>query len=176
MTQSPQAGKGLSQIILIAMAGIIILFAGFFVAKGISSDENQTNNNTAAAGSEMAPDKEWFNNSQGYDEALAQFESDENIQPMLVYFHAPWCPYCKRFNANLLTTPEVSEHLKPYLKVKVYPEENHPEDADLMNEFGATGFPTLFVRHPGDENFTRVDVYNPRTQELYSPEEFISHL
>ena len=81
----------------------------------------------------------WFENDPGFQKALHQQKSTG--EPMALYFYTTWCPYCKRFQKNILNVPKVQAGLQDALKVQIDVEKS-PEVSD---EYGITSFPHFFV-------------------------------
>jgi len=85
-------------------------------------------------------EKRWVENQEGHDEVMdLQRRSQE---PILLYFHAPLSPYCKRFERDALSKPEVEEFLKDFLKVRIDSEEGK----DLYRQYRITKQPVFMVR------------------------------
>jgi len=116
-------------------------------------------------------DRHWYEDRPGFEEALA--EHNKTGKPMVLYFHAPWCQYCKAFNEQVLNTDKMVLFLgKNYIKAKVYPDKT-PERA-LMEQFETTGFPTFFVKYKGSDKFYRVERHE--NQQPITVDEFIQRV
>lgn len=89
---------------------------------------------------------EWHHGMDGYEAAMAAAEADR--QPLIVYFHAEWCGWCRRLNEKYLTSEEVGEFLEPLERVEINPEKSE-EGRQLFTEYGSTVFPGLYVLVPG---------------------------
>ena len=116
-------------------------------------------------------DRQWHEDKAGFEEALA--EHNKTGKPMVVYFHAPWCPHCKEFNEAILDTDKMVLFLgKNYIKTKIFPE----QDAEriLMYQFGASGFPTFFIKYANSDKFYRLERGNNR--QMFTPDEFIEQM
>ena len=88
---------------------------------------------------------EWYHDSQGYEAALER--QRRTGKPMLVYFHADWCKFCKKFVRETLADPGVKDYLSNVIKVRITPD-NGDEERGLMKEFGAVSYPSVYVTHP----------------------------
>jgi tetratricopeptide (TPR) repeat protein len=84
----------------------------------------------------------WYEGAEGYRHALE--EQKRTLAPLLVYFRADWCSYCKTMDRDVLTTAAATRYLDQVIKVRVSSEASSADQA-LMKSFGAVGFPALFV-------------------------------
>ena len=84
----------------------------------------------------------WLRDAPGYERAL-QLQRDLGV-PLVVYFYADWCPYCRDLDSQYLPAPPVTEFLKGVVKVRINPEHGRPE-REIANQFGVTGYPSFFV-------------------------------
>src|SRR6187455_2172202 len=73
---------------------------------------------------------DWSNGASAFESAMAS-RRDEPM-PIVVYFYADWCGYCKRFNSAL---SEGSIDLSDFVKVRINPEKGSKEQA-LAQKFG----------------------------------------
>jgi len=87
----------------------------------------------------------WYQNAEGYDQALEEYKRTN--KPMFVYMTVGWCPYCRKFEKEVLSSPLVQEMLKDKIKVSVNPELGQRENA-LAFQYGIRGFPSLFLHPP----------------------------
>jgi thiol-disulfide isomerase/thioredoxin len=84
-----------------------------------------------------------------WSEGASGFRSASNEQrasgcPMLLYFRTDWCPYCKKFDRDVLSDSAVSATIAPAVKVRIDPEKGDDEKA-LGKKFGVHGYPTLIL-------------------------------
>ena len=117
----------------------------------------------AVPGTPAVPQQEavypWYEGGAGYKKALqAQKSTDDAIA---IYFFTTWCPYCRKFEKNILNTPEVKHGLEPALKVKADAEK---EEA-LSEKFGVNSYPRFYVVTP--------DLYATRLKVGVTSEEFL---
>lgn len=97
----------------------------------------------------------WYQNQAGYREAVRNQKAGESL---LLYFYAPWCPYCKQFEEKVLRQPEVQKALAGVTKVRI----DVPREKALAAQFGVQGFPAVFVVRDGSSNPKKVSAYpNP---------------
>lgn len=88
----------------------------------------------------------WRSDATGY--YLAQKEAISSDKPLIVYFKADWCGYCKKLDANYLSTFQFNNFLYNIPKVVINPEKGQQEKA-LAKQYGVTGYPSFFVMVPG---------------------------
>lgn len=134
----------------------LILFLIFILGLAVGSNAmGASPNSTWAEG--------WYQGSSGYDKALEEYKTTN--KPMLVYMNVVWCPYCRKFEKNILSLPKVQDFLKDKIKVVLNPE-NSREEKQLALRYGIMGFPSFFVHAPQPG----------RTSQIYTgvpPEQFI---
>lgn len=105
----------------------------------------------------------WLQNADGYDKALA--ERKLTNKSMIVYMSVGWCPYCRKFEKEVLSSPKVREFLKDKIKVVLNPEIGQREN-ELAFQYGIRGFPSLFLHPPQPARALRFPTN-------VTPEEFI---
>ena len=86
----------------------------------------------------------WYVDHAGYKQAL-RISKKRNV-PVFIYAYADWCKFCRKFEDSLLPSREVQDTLASYVKVRLNPEHSD-EDLALFEQWGGTGYPTLFVQH-----------------------------
>jgi len=84
----------------------------------------------------------WYEGSSGYAEAEG-LKRDSHAA-IIVYFRTDWCPYCKRFDHDIVPSTEVAAFLKTVFKVRVNPEQG-PKERALAESFGVHGYPSIFM-------------------------------
>lgn len=109
---------------------------------------------------------DWYQNADGYAKAVEEYERTN--KPLFVYMSVTWCPYCRRFEKEVLSSPEVREFLRDKIKVMINPEFASRENV-IARKYGVQGFPSLYLHppHPG------------RAVQLYTgvtPEDFIEQV
>ena len=87
----------------------------------------------------------WYQDADGYDKAVQEYK--QTHKPMLVYMSVAWCPYCRRIEKGVLSSPAVQAFLKDKIKVRVNPESGAREN-ELASEYRIRGFPSLFLHPP----------------------------
>lgn len=178
-----RCGKHLLDILPMLVIAIVCSLMLVTVAQGFWAkfDENALGDHAVSA-DKAPPDagfandasySAWYNDASGYEEAVAVHEKTK--KPMLVYFYAPWCGYCANFHKQILSNSQTVEALKDYLKVRVYPGPGAKANEALMSAFGASGFPTLFIKRANDPSYIQVNIYG-RGGDLLTPSQFIERL
>jgi thiol:disulfide interchange protein len=128
--------------------------------------------NVVGDGARQPDFSSWYAGAEGLTEALRRSEAER--KPLLLYFYTDWCGYCRQFERELLTEPELADYLKSIVAVRVNPEAG-PAEAVLARRYGVHSFPTLFV-HSGESpvvsQIDRVRVVDGRPV-LMSPGLFI---
>lgn len=105
----------------------------------------------------------WYQGASGYDQATEEYKRTN--KPMVVYLSVGWCPYCRKFEKEVLSSPLVQDMLKDKIKVNVNPESGRRENG-IAFQYGIRGFPSFFLHPPQPES--AVQLYTGVT-----PEEFI---
>jgi thiol-disulfide isomerase/thioredoxin len=88
------------------------------------------------------PDDKWLRDSPGYERAI-QLQRELNV-PLVIYFYADWCPYCRDFDSQYLAAPAVKQYLSGVVKVRINPDHGRPERT-LARQYGIDGYPTFLV-------------------------------
>jgi thiol:disulfide interchange protein len=84
----------------------------------------------------------WYEGADGWARARRQ-QRTEGV-PIVVYFRADWCPHCRVLD-EILEDREVDARLRRVIKVRIDPEDGDDEQDLFSEEFGAQGFPALFL-------------------------------
>src|SRR5262245_11310353 len=122
-----------------------------------------------AVGSPL-PEDVWLRDAPGYARAL-ELQRQMKV-PLVVYFYADWCPYCRSLDTQYLPSAPAQQYLKGVLKVRINPEHGSPE-REISNRYKVTGYPAFFIL--GRFGSAPVDV-NPfrRGGDNLTPFQFIS--
>jgi len=96
----------------------------------------------------------WYNN---YDEGLNA--AQEQNKPMLVYFWAIWCQYCRGYHEEVYPDPEVKPILEEEFVLVAIDLDTNREDAQ---KFNAQYPPKLVFLDPGGGKITDLPGYVPK--------------
>jgi len=88
------------------------------------------------------PEDKWLRDSPGYERAI-QLQRELKV-PLVIYFYADWCPYCRDFDRDYLTAPVVKQYLSGVVKVRINPDHGRPERL-LARQYGIDGYPSFLV-------------------------------
>jgi thioredoxin-related protein len=116
----------------------------------------------------------WFEGATGFEAALEQ--AKQSRKPLFVYFRTDWCPYCKQFEKELLSSHEVRQFCEDVIKVTINPEAGMDENR-IAAAYSVRGFPAIFM-HPvdGQPRQIRRTVMREGGVSLQTPEEFVETL
>lgn len=95
----------------------------------------------------------WYAGGEGY--AVAFDEYRKTGKPMIVYFNASWCPYCRKFEKEILSSPVVRDFLKDKIMVNINPEASRKENS-IAYQYRVTGFPSFYVHPPQSDRVMRL--------------------
>lgn len=87
----------------------------------------------------------WYQGASGYDQAVEEYK--QTNKPMVVYLSVGWCPYCRTFEKEVLSSPLVQNMLKDKIKVNLNPESGSRENA-IAFQYSVRGFPSFFLHPP----------------------------
>ena len=88
------------------------------------------------------PEDVWLFDAFGYARAV-ELQRQFKV-PLVVYFYADWCPYCRTLDSQYLPSRPVQQYLSRVVKVRINPEHG-PAERELAARFGVTGYPGFFV-------------------------------
>ncbi len=157
-------GRAIGDWLLFGLIGVVALLGLFAVSRSME-----------VQGKVAAAFQGWYEDQKGYDRAMKDVKTMNS--PALVYFYASWCPYCKRFNTQILSDAKVREFVKNYPHVRIAPD-NGQAERSLMDSYGATGYPSFYVVLPSGER-QQVETHVPVNNGLHgdyrmkTPDEFI---
>jgi thiol-disulfide isomerase/thioredoxin len=107
----------------------------------------------------------WRDGSSGFEDG--QSEQVRTKAPLMVYFFADWCQYCRAFERDVLFRGEVERELRA-IKVRVNAEASPAEKA-LARRFGVRRYPEVFLLLPGGATSLSI----PRYGEHYDANGFV---
>ena len=121
-------------------------------------------------------DSQWFEGASGYHKARQL--ADSHQAPMLVYFYTDWCVYSKAVSSQLLPQPAAVDAMKPFVKVRMNPEQGSAEDA-IFKSMNGKGYPRLVVI-PHEKKPQRISVTHnkgeQRSEKHVGVNEFVENL
>ena len=83
-------------------------------------------------------DLSWGNDLQG-----GMNEAQNTGRPLLIYFYATWCPWCKKLDAEGFADPEVQRIANNFILVRL--DGDVAANAPAMAQFQIDGFPSLIA-------------------------------
>ena len=104
----------------------------------------------------------WYEGASGYDQAIEEYK--QTNKPMVVYISVGWCPYCRKFEKEVLSSPLVQDMLKDKIKVNINPESGSRANA-IAFQYGIRGFPSFFLHPPQPAD--AVQLYTGVTPEKF---------
>lgn len=120
--------------------------------------------NPEAAGLREAPERPlprlcsetgWASGAGAFRAAVERQRTDGC--PLVVYFGAAWCPFCKQFEAAVMPDARVASGLATALKVRIDAEGDDGEQA-LAKRYGIRGYPTVLLMVAPDASPRRLRV------------------
>jgi thioredoxin-related protein len=96
-----------------------------------------------------------------HDTVLAT--ADDKQQPILLYFTATWCGYCRSFEKVTLADESVTTAIQPFLKARL----DYDDDAYLASKYGIRGVPTVLLLNPKGQIVAQ-------TMGYQSPQDFLT--
>lgn len=77
--------------------------------------------------------------SQSYDVGMKVAQMEKS--PILLFFSASWCPWCRKLEQGVLTQPQVTSELRKLVCVKLDVDKNR----DVSLAYGITSLPRIIV-------------------------------
>lgn len=97
---------------------------------------------TSSSAATKPPEDRWLYGAASYARAL-ELQREFGV-PLIVYFYADWCPFCRQLDSQYLPSAPVQEYLRGVVKIRINPEDG-PSDRELGARFGVRGYPSFFV-------------------------------
>jgi len=145
---------------LVNFRSAVSFFLLFFLVLGPGCYAQEPNSSRDLSGSPVVPSPAsssseapatgkwsdgWYQGASGYEQAIEEYKRTN--KPMVVYMSVGWCPYCRKFEKNVLSSPLVQEMLKDKIKVNINPESGRQENM-LAAQYRIRGFPSFFLHPP----------------------------
>jgi tetratricopeptide (TPR) repeat protein len=89
---------------------------------------------------------DWRHGVSGHTQALSAAERSDD--PLVVYFHVDWCPWCRKLNERFLRNGQVRDTLSRMQRVEINPEKGRSDEA-LFKKYSGKGYPSFYVLVPG---------------------------
>ncbi len=83
---------------------------------------------------------DWLENANGYARGMDQ--SKTSGRPLMLYFYTDWCPYCRKFEKNVLADASVKKALEGFVLVRIDPEKGSRENT-IAADYRVDGYPTV---------------------------------
>jgi protein disulfide-isomerase len=120
------------------------------------------------------------NDTWGTDYNAAKIEAAKSGKKIILDFTgSDWCIYCKKLEAEVLSTPDFKIFSDKYILVRLdyprrikLPEDEVKQNTVLKSTFGIEGYPTLIVVDQTGKEITRQVGYEPGS----GPKAFIAGL
>ena len=120
-----------------AKTNICAAFILFIISAPLAAEEQMTS---------PAPRQEsrlaW---SQSYDVGAKVAAMEKS--PLLLFFTASWCPWCRKLEQEVLAEPKVMSELRKFVCVKLDVDENH----DVAMAYGVVSMPRVIVINTQNE-------------------------
>ncbi|MFX1286455.1 MAG: PKD domain-containing protein [Promethearchaeota archaeon] len=84
---------------------------------------------------------------QGQNPVYSQINEILSDKPVFILFYAEWCGFCKKQKPILMELREEYSDRIEFLYI------NAPENPQMMQDFGVTGFPTMFYIDKNEEGY-----------------------
>src|SRR5262249_34103050 len=102
---------------------------------------------------------------QGYDAAVGQ------SKPMLVYFTASWCTYCRQMADEAFPHPQVVSLSQQFVCILV----DADAEPEVCRQFQVTGYPTIQFLSPRGAPLERVVGKKPGHQVMMAMQAALQH-
>lgn len=128
---------------------------------------------SATAFAQPAGWSDWRHGGGGHGQA--ESAAERSGEPMVVYFHTDWCPWCQKLNERYLRTGPLRDVLGKMQKVELNPERDGAAKA-LFSRYGGGGYPAFYVLVPGSgERPVKLSPFS-RSKTDQTPAEFAARI
>ncbi len=91
---------------------------------------------------------------EGFSDGMAKGKQSD--KPILLYFHADWCTYCKKLKKTTFKNKAVLNYLaQNFVSISVDSDKNKK----LSNQWHVTGLPTLWFLEPDGSKISKIPGY-----------------
>jgi len=107
----------------------------------------------------------WMQGANGYGQAVDAHRSSGDL--MVVYVYTDWCPYCRAFEENVLSSPQVQNFLKNKIRVSINPEKGSREFS-IARKYGVRGYPSFYVHAPSSNLLRKINTQVTPSEFIHS--------
>jgi hypothetical protein len=108
------------------------------------------------AGKTPQPAADWYLGAEGYRRAT--MESKARRAPVIVYVSGVACADCRKFESEVLPSPDVQGLLAKFIRVRLEPERS-PADRMIARVLGVSGYPSIYVSAGGPGKTRKIRYY-----------------
>jgi len=95
-------------------------------------------------------------------------------EPVAVYIYTDWCPFCRRFEKEVLSSQQVQAFMKNKKKVFINPEKGS-EESDIAQKYGVRDYPAFFVHVPKAKVLGKLKTFVSPSEFIHSFNQVASH-
>jgi len=106
----------------------------------------------------------------GTDKGAALSQAAAAGRPILAFFTTDWCSWCRRLEADVLSTPEFKQGSQGWVKLVIDAEKG--DGVDWAKRFNVQGYPTLILLDRKGEEIDRQAGYSPMPAFLQTFQDF----
>lgn len=133
---------------------ILVIIVVVMVAAGALYYRNyqpsQTMPGTSVSSNKSGSGVSW----SGYNEGMTTAKAAD--KPIFLYFHAPWCTYCKKLKKTTFQDKGVISHLKEnFITISI----DTDETPGIAREWGVNVLPTLWFVEPDGTRIVNIPGY-----------------
>jgi thioredoxin-related protein len=107
---------------------------------------------------------------QGFPRGYA--EASRQSKPMMLFFTAPWCEYCRQMVAEAFAHPQVVSLADQFVCVRV----DADVEPDVCRQFAVSGYPTIQFLSPRGVALNRLVGKQPAHQLMMAMQAALQHV